>query len=240
MDKITNEPAAAATLVGGRIGLSKETLNQPRKIAAKLNIDTTKVITHRVKYGLKKKGKGWLQVLWERGFIDETRFLEYKLRAEDDCGRMIPKLLLLHLMENCTYFARKFSQLEYVGKSLGIRVLITTKYHTEYAGEGVEYSWGYSKSIYRRNPISAKKVNIVSLHWLENAFLGNLLQLNWCASSAREHGNTCWLTRPWIPKKSRSKQQPRRRVFQRQMIEKMIKVVSSHRAALDFDRGYLD
>ena len=28
--------------------------------------------------------------------------------------------------------------------------------------------------------------------------------------------------------------------FPKQMIEKMIKIMSSHRAALDFDRGYLD
>ena len=36
-----------------------------------------------------------------------------------------------------------------------------------------------------------KKAKIVSLHWLKSAFLGNLLQLNWCASSASKHGNTC-------------------------------------------------
>ena len=93
-----NEAAASATLVGGRIGLIKETLKHLRKIAAKLNIDTTKVITHRFKYVLKNKGKGFLQVLWERGFIDETKLSEYKIRAEDDDGRMIPEFLLLHLM----------------------------------------------------------------------------------------------------------------------------------------------
>ena len=39
-------------MVGGRIGLSKETLKHLRKIATKLKIDTTKVRMHRVKYGL--------------------------------------------------------------------------------------------------------------------------------------------------------------------------------------------
>ena len=42
-------------MVGGRIGLSKETLKHLRKIVSKLKIDTSKVITHRVKYGLKKR-----------------------------------------------------------------------------------------------------------------------------------------------------------------------------------------
>ena len=48
-------------MVGGRIGLSKET--------AKLKIDTTKVITRRVKYAPKNKDKGLIQMLLrERGF----------------------------------------------------------------------------------------------------------------------------------------------------------------------------
>ena len=102
VERITNEAAAVATLVGGRIGMSKETLKHLRKIAAKLKIDTTKVITHRVKYGLKNKGKGLIQVLWERGFIDDTKLSEYTLCAKDDDGLMIPKLLLLHTMENCS------------------------------------------------------------------------------------------------------------------------------------------
>ena len=63
-----NEAAAAATLVGGRIGLSKETLKHIRKVAEKMNIDNAKVIVHRVKYGLKNKGKGLLQVLWGERF----------------------------------------------------------------------------------------------------------------------------------------------------------------------------
>ena len=78
-------------------------------------------------------------MLWERCFIYETRLLEYKLRAKDDDGHMILEFSLLHIMENCTDFARVISQLEYIGKLLGVRVLITIKYHAEYAGEGVEY-----------------------------------------------------------------------------------------------------
>ena len=34
---------------------------------------------------------------------------------------------------------------------------ITTKYHAEYAGEGIEYSWGASKAVYRRYPLASKK-----------------------------------------------------------------------------------
>ena len=35
--------------------------------------------------------------------------------------------------------------------------MITTKYHAEYAGEGIEYSWGLSKAMYRKYPLVSKK-----------------------------------------------------------------------------------
>jgi len=38
-----------------------------------------------------------------------------------------------------------------------VEALITTKYHAEYAGEGIEYSWGASKAVYRRYPLASKK-----------------------------------------------------------------------------------
>ena len=76
--------------------------------------------------------------MWERGFIDKTNFSEYKLHAEDDNGRMIPEFLLLHIMENCTGFLNKISQLDYFGNFLSFWVLVATKYHSKYAGKGVE------------------------------------------------------------------------------------------------------
>ena len=54
-------------------------------------------------------------------------------------------------------FANKVSQLEFFAQSLGARVIIITQYYAKYAGEGIKYSWGYSKSLYRRHPLAAKK-----------------------------------------------------------------------------------
>jgi hypothetical protein len=48
-------------------------------------------------------------------------------------------------------------QLEFVSQSLGVEALITTKYHAEYAGKGIEYSWGASKAVYCRYPLASKK-----------------------------------------------------------------------------------
>jgi hypothetical protein len=49
------------------------------------------------------------------------------------------------------------SQLEFVCHELGCKVLITTKYQAEYAGEGIAYSWGLSKALYRKFSLSSKK-----------------------------------------------------------------------------------
>ena len=51
----------------------------------------------------------------------------------------------------------KMSQLEFICQELGCKVMITTKYHAEYACEGIEYSWGLSKAMYRKFSLSSKK-----------------------------------------------------------------------------------
>jgi hypothetical protein len=51
----------------GRITLSKMLVRDLRKLASNLGINTTKLVTHRTKPGWVGKGKGLLQVLWERG-----------------------------------------------------------------------------------------------------------------------------------------------------------------------------
>jgi hypothetical protein len=70
---------------------------------------------------------------------------------------IIPEYSLTTLMENCTDFKNEMSQLEFVCHSLGCKALITTKYHVEFAGEGIEYSWGLSKAMYRKYPLVSKK-----------------------------------------------------------------------------------
>jgi hypothetical protein len=52
------------------------------------------------------------------------------------------------MLETCTDFANEMTQLEFVCQSLGTEALITTKYHAEYAGEDIEYSWGAAKAVY--------------------------------------------------------------------------------------------
>ncbi len=140
----------------GRNALSKMLLQDLQKSAANLGIDTKKHVTHRTVSGWEGRGKGMLQVLWERGWINVNKLSEYKMMLQDDARFIIKDYSLSILMGSCTDFANE-SQLEYVCQSLGVEALITTKYHAKYAGEGIKYSWGASKAVYIRYPLACKK-----------------------------------------------------------------------------------
>jgi len=61
------------------------------------------------------------------------------------------------LLEQCDDFKNELSALQFLGQEIGVLVDVTPKYHAELAGEGIEYTWGYSKSVYRRAPLNKKK-----------------------------------------------------------------------------------
>ncbi len=132
----------------GRITISKMLLGDLRKLASNLGINTTKLVTHGKKPGWARKGKGLLQILWEHGWIDESKISEYKKIVSDDAGLVVKEFSLAHMLETCTGFANEKTQLEFVCQSLGTEALITTKYHAKYVGEGIEYSWGAAKAVY--------------------------------------------------------------------------------------------
>ena len=52
-------------------------------------------------------------------------------------------------MASCLDFAEEKTALQHVGSELGVSVTITPKFHAELAGEGIEYSWGVTKGVYR-------------------------------------------------------------------------------------------
>ena len=57
-----------------------------------------------------------LQVLWERGWIDERYFSEYRKISRDDNGEIIDDRSLVILMASCLDFANEISELQSVGK----------------------------------------------------------------------------------------------------------------------------
>ena len=110
-----------------------------------------------------------MQVQWERGWIDVNQLENYRLDAVNANGDRDEEFSLVALMSSCLDFASELSELETMAKKMGATVMTTTKYHAEYAGEGIEYAWGVMKSYYR-------KIKLEDKNGKEN-FINNVKQL---------------------------------------------------------------
>ena len=238
IDAILKEDVRFAALLGGRSMLEKKSLKELQKDATNMGIEITKITTHRKKPSYVGEGKGMIQILHERGYVDENRINEYFKIAKDKVTKKENReYSLLTMLKNQPDFANEVSQLEYVATSLGARVIITTKYHAEYAGEGIEYSWGYSKSIYRRHPLAAKKGRVNFIKLVDKCISRDTITTNMVrkfSKRARFYMVGYKVLEKELLTNDKSPEQ-----LSHAMIEKMKKIVSSHRAALDFDKGYL-
>ena len=126
-----------------------------------ISLQKPKVIT---KQGWLGAPKGLLQVLWERGWIDEEIWQEYRRLATDGNGEPIEDLSLSVLMASCLDFANEVTELQSVGRKMTIDVLLTPKYHCEMAGEGIEFAWGVAKAKYRSKLLLAEKKQVSGFH----------------------------------------------------------------------------
>jgi hypothetical protein len=105
------------------------------------NITVMKTV-EKVKEGWEGKAKGLLQVLWERGLIDGNNLKQYSLTGKkDDLGTVDDSTSLRHTMGMCHDFMNEEGMLQYIAKSIGVKVLLTPKGHAELAGQCVEYVW---------------------------------------------------------------------------------------------------
>ncbi len=94
------------------------TVRELRKLASNLGMATTRTVTQRFIPGWAGKEKGLLQVLWERGWIDETKTSQYKKVVTDNTGFPVKEFSLAMMLESCIDFANEKTQLEFICKSL--------------------------------------------------------------------------------------------------------------------------
>jgi len=133
------------------------------------------------------------------------------------------------------------SQLEYVCESLGVEALITTKYHAEYAGEGIEYSWGASKAVYRRYPLASKKGKENFDKLVSKCISRELLtndRIRKFSRRARSYMLT-YKSLDYIHEDGGEESKMTSNTITHTKIESMKKILKSHRAALDFDRAFV-
>ena len=89
------------------------------------------------------KEKGLVQICLERGLISKDQ----KIKVDE----------LRDLLSECTDFKQEESQLQCIGRDLGVEVIFSPKCHPEVSGEGIEFIWALIKNSYRRIPLSMKK-----------------------------------------------------------------------------------
>ena len=225
----------------GRLTLSKMTVRELRKLASNLGVPTTRTVTQRFIPGWAGKGKGLLQVLWERGWVDDSKASQYKKVVTDDAGFPVKEFSLEMMLDSCIDFVNEKTQMEFVCDSLGAEALITTKYHAEYAGEGIEYSWGAAKAIYRRYPLAAKKgkekfVGLVSKCTSREVLTTEMIRK--FSSRARSY-MLSYKALEIVGEEGTGNENDKSLEITHKQIENMQKIIKSHRAALDFDRGFI-
>ena len=238
--------------------------NRPLKDLKQLATIHGVSLTHEkvhVNEGWCGKAKGLLQVLWERGWIDPSKCKEHKDREgckvmntsyytlsgrkDLETGMMIESSSLKGLLGNCSDFKTEQTALEFLGSQLGVQVMLTPKFHCEFAGEGIEYAWAQAKGVMRRTPIREKRGR------------GNFIPLvNKCVCpetvltkerirrfSARARAYICtyyYLERETVGGVNDVGFTP---AAQQQLlykkIEQLMKRFKGHRCVLDFDKGFV-
>jgi hypothetical protein len=197
-----------------------------------------------LEHGWVNKPKGLLQVLWERGFIDPAKadLLDYVVNDKPGCKGLRTMVAELRDFEN------EETRLQYVGQKLGLMIDRSPKYHPECAGEGIEYSWGCGKGMYRYLPIASKKG--------KDNFLK---QVRVCLSSKPDTGNLRVSRIRSFARRQRRyicaydllhRQETERRqhpataeneelIVVPAIIERYVKHFKCHRCIYDSERGYL-
>jgi hypothetical protein len=146
---------------------------QVKAIAAGIPVMITP--TARTKNGWSGRGTGMLAAAYARGWVDKNRLKSYQQMKYDEDGNLVKEFSLQYLLGECIDLKNESTQLEYTCLKRGATAIITPKYHAELAGEGIEYTWGFLKSIYRRQPLAKKKGKANFEALLKKIFLSDVI-----------------------------------------------------------------
>jgi hypothetical protein len=193
-----------------------------------------------VKEGWEGKPKGMEQVLWERGWIDITRpRKDYsKLGTKDSMGALQKDTSFLELLANCADFENEETLLQSKGQDMGILVDRTPKCHCELAGEGIEYSWGCAKNLYRRQPLKTKRGKANFRGTVQQCFSREVLtieRVRLFSQRARAYMLAYQMLRQEQEEEGVSSTDTSSCPVN---VEKILKKFKSHRCAMDFDKAF--
>ena len=156
--KLTKKELQARLLTHGIT--AKGRLTDMQKAATNLGMPIEEEI-RKISEGWEGKSKGLLQVLCERGWInneDGKAYQNYTITGKkNEYNLIIPETSLKLLMTSCTDFEEEETMLQSMGAKMGILVDRSPKCHCEIAGEGIEYSWACMKNHYRQVLLDKKR-----------------------------------------------------------------------------------
>jgi hypothetical protein len=229
---------------------AKGSLKDLQKIATDAGI-VIEEIQPKIVEGWVGKAKGLLQVLWERGYIDNAdgkAYHKYTMNGTKDVfGNNQPDTSLKLLMESCTDFEEEETMLQSMGREMNILVDRSPKCHCECAGEGIEYSWALMKNYYRRILLDKKRgkenfYNSVRESMSRNHITTERVQMfsrrarryitAYYVLGQMQEGNIECTDSDDGNFDSSSQILPTK-------IEQMVKKFKTHRCAMDFDHGFM-
>jgi len=225
-----------------KLGFSSrgKTLKEMQEIASSRNIPLT-IEEDDVVEGWLGKPKGLRQILWERGLLDPS--VQYVAKIKKDDPNEGGKVEYSSVLNNCTDFMTEKTCLMYLGERLDVEVDRSTKCHPELAGEGIEYTWGRAKGLYRKSKLSEKKGkdNFRSLvqkclSTKEGKELGSLTptMIRKFSRRARQYIQAYyWIEHGMEMKKGETE-------LSEANIEKVKREFKTHRNAIDFDEKFIN
>ena len=145
------------------------------------------------------------------------------------------------MVSNLLDFEEEESLLQSMGSSMGVVIDRTPKCHCEFAGEGIEYSWGCSKNEYRMKPINEKRKKEQFRDTVRACLSRDVLtteRIRKFSARARAY-MLAYLALEHQSDESINPETTTSSTSIVAKIEKMVKEFKTHRCALDFDGGFI-
>ncbi len=241
-NKSKKDLAVELSVPGNVLDPNKFKLEQLQEMASAQEIPLQKIVPS-IDPGWVGKQKGLYQVLWERGWIDTSRLDEYAIIKKDDRGTVDEEFSLQCIMESCLDFANEATELQTMGEKMGVRVIATTKFHAEMAGEGIEYLWGVAKSWYRSKPLEAKRKKASFLQLVRDCLDPALLTKEKVRSFSKRARSYICAYYAFEHTRGNGRSNDIALIscaIEYEKIEQMVQLFRTHRCAFDFDRKFCD
>ena len=152
------------------------------------------------------------------------------------------KYSIRKILADCEDFKNENTHLQVMADALGVIVDFTPKYHCELAGEGIEYTWGFSKNRYRKAEFGRKKRR-GTFESLVNEVISREAITKQRVRKFSARARAYILTYLFLHEQQKGRHSgegdPPEEILLKKEIENLQKKFKTHRCAHDTDNGFL-